>query len=95
MMDYKKEWQRLEMEIKIQRQLAAEASDPFVKAQAKLLMKKRELEDQLLEEIGKEDAWVSREWDCDKSPIGWCIMDWEDDWGEPCCVYCGDAEERK
>lgn len=37
-------------------------------------------------------------WDCKSSPIGVCVYKvytGTDDWGEECCYFCGQPEERK
>ena len=34
-------------------------------------------------------------WDCEQSPIGWCVYNEYVDRTHDNCVFCGQAEERK
>lgn len=48
-------------------------------------------------ELGKhsvywEDGWA---WDCEESPIGYCIYDDDEDPIHDFCLFCGQPMERK
>lgn len=38
---------------------------------------------------------VSTFWDCEKSPIGCCMYNHNEDRFHDSCLFCGDPEERK
>ena len=41
-----------------------------------------------------KDLYNGDRWDCNLSPLGYCIYE-EDECGESVCVFCGEPEERK
>lgn len=47
-----------------------------------------------------EDMWFIDficipHWDCEKSPVGWCVYNKEKDAAWDNCIFCGLAYERK
>jgi hypothetical protein len=48
-------------------------------------------------EIDEEIEWyyISTEWDCPKSPFGFCMYHKIHDPSYDCCEFCGDPLERK
>lgn len=41
-----------------------------------------------------KDLYGGDRWDCNLSPLGYCIYE-EDECGESVCIFCGEPEERK
>ena len=100
-MNYKEELAKLEAEEAIQEELRKIAEKPYRHALLELNKEKNKLEDKLLKELGVfDDAWVSRDWTCEESPIGWCIMTYDKDDSIPIydredyCMFCKMTEDR-
>lgn len=56
--------------------------------------KQRKFECMLVQELDIDKGiYDGDRWDCDLSPLGYCLYSDED--GEPTCVFCGEPEERK
>jgi len=65
----------------------------------------KELEKEILEKkyelifdktgLQPSEIKISNFWDCDKSPIGYCVYDKIEDPACDCCVFCGAPDERK
>lgn len=56
--------------------------------------KQRKFECMLVQELDiNEEIYDGERWDCNLSPLGYCLYSDED--GESTCIFCGEPEERK
>lgn len=59
----------------------------------------RYLRTQLVETLWADYHWmrhvITWEWDCEKSPFGWCAYNHREDRAHDDCVFCHQPEERK
>lgn len=57
--------------------------------------------DEILRPVIGDDKWFSHHyvcpagWNCEKSPVGWCVYNDDVDRIHDNCIYCGQAHERK
>lgn len=57
--------------------------------------KQHKFEDMLIQNIDiDKDIYNGDKWDCNFSPLGYCLYSYDES-GEPCCIFCGEPEERK
>ena len=57
------------------------------------------LKSRMVKTVFPEFDWmyqvISNEWECDNSPLGYCVYDHIDDPAHDDCIFCHDPEERK
>lgn len=57
--------------------------------------KQSRFESMLIQRINTDkEIYDGDRWDCNLSPLGYCLYSYDES-GEPCCIFCGEPEERK
>ena len=58
--------------------------------------KQNKFEDLLIQRINtNKEIYHGDKWDCNLSPLGYCLYEYDECGGDYICIFCGEPEERK